>query len=535
MSKSILRLLLGLLGLIALTISFRLTGLPSGLERTSTSAGGVPIEFVYPAGSDAAARPLVLIGHGLAGSRAIMRGFAYTIAKAGYVAASWDFDGHGANPNPIPTGCCAEFLANARAAVKEAHRLGLGDPSRTAILGHSMGSGAALAYGQAYPETEATIAVSPVETRVSTELPHNLLLMAGSREPYFAENARELLLQAGGSPGNVTGDPAEGTARDLRIIPGVEHLSILFAPYSHQAAVDWLDLTFGVQPGAEAYTDRRVLGYILGMAGALLAALALVPATAPHPEASRLRTWRRLLALAAGTVFASLLMYGLGQAGLDLTGAFGLELGGYLLLWFGIAGLAALLLLREPPETKNSGLSGENSGESPGEASRLGQGEAGSIGRGEAGLFGWSWLGWPGWKALGSGLLAAAFLWVGVGLLGGQIFLSWLLIPPRLALYPLAVVCMLPWTLAVGQATSPASPAGRAGWWLAASLCLVGGLLLEIRLSPSLIFLGLILPLFPAFQAAHALAAGRQRSAWSFGLSAALFLAWVVLAVFPLK
>jgi hypothetical protein len=47
-------------------------------------------------------------------------------------------------------------------------------------------------------------------------------------------------------------------------------------------------------------------------------------------------------------------------------------------------------------------------------------------------------------------------------------------------------------------------------------------------------FLFLILPLFPFMLGFHALAGGRQGSAWAFGLSGAMFMSWLVMAVFPL-
>lgn len=91
---------------------------------------------------------------------------------------------------------------------------------------------------------------------MTTALPRNLLLMAGSLEPSFVRNAEQRLSEAGG-PG---GDPAAGTARKLLIVPGVEHLSILFAPTAHATARDWLDATFGHQPGAGRFgaTSRDV-------------------------------------------------------------------------------------------------------------------------------------------------------------------------------------------------------------------------------------------------------------------------------------
>ena len=230
------------------------------------------------------------------------------------------------------------------------------------------------------------------------------------------------------------------------------------------------------------------------MLGALLAALALVPGTYPSRAALQ-PVWRRLLALLAGALSATLLLWALERAGLSLAGSLGLLVGGYSLVWFLLAGLLAILFLG-----------------------------------------GWrDWLGWPARGELLSGLLGAAALWLGIGLLGGEIWLPWLLIPQRLVLWPFGVGCMLPWFLAVGQASSPATPLGRTGWWLAQCAFILGSLFLALRINQGLFFLLLILPVFPALLGAHALASGRQRSPWAFALSAALFTSWALLAVFPFQ
>jgi hypothetical protein len=229
-----------------------------------------------------------------------------------------------------------------------------------------------------------------------------------------------------------------------------------------------------------------------------------VNGTRPPAETPVLPLWRRLAALAGAGACATLILAILDRWGLHLGSFLGLQVGGYLLAWFGVAGLAAVILLR----------AGGSPGPGPGH--------------------GWGWLAIPSWRTLVSGLLVAAFLWAGMGLLAGQVVLPWLLIPPRLLVYPLAVICLLPWSLAVGQVTSPARPAGRAGWWLVHSLVMLLSLLWAIRLSPELFFLGLILPVFPLVLAAHAIAAGKQAHPWPYAISSALFLGWVVMAVFPL-
>jgi MFS family permease len=324
---------------------------------------------------------------------------------------------------------------------------------------------------------------------VTPDLPRNLLLMAGALEPAFLDNARERLAEAGGAGG----DPAAGTARALVAIPGVEHISILFSPAAHRAARDWLDAVFGPQPGARDYADRRVLWYGLGVLGALLLGAGLAPlVAAPASEfVPRRGAWRRLAALAGGALGATLILWLVGLAGLELRSLLGLQVGGYLMAWFALAGVLSLLILWLRPAL-------------------------------------------PTWRGLLGGLMAFALLWLGVGLLGQLVWLSWLLIPRRLALWPLGVLLLLPWFLAAGE-TVRGARWGRIGWWLAHSGIVAVALLLALRLSPDLGYLILILPLFPLILGLQALAAAPHRGAWPFALSGALFTAWLLLAVFPIQ
>lgn len=476
--------------LLILVAVWQIASAARGLELVSLRSTDPPLVIITPADTPGASRPLVLVAHGLAGSTVIMRGFGLTLAHAGYTAVLWDFDGHGANPRRARSGESDHpLLTSAESALAEATARGHGDPTRVAILGHSMGTGAALIFGQEHPGTAATIAVSPVGVPVTPDLPHNLLLMAGALESRFVRNAEERLAEAGG-PG---GSPQAGTARDLLVVPNVEHVSILFAPEAHAAARSWLDATFGRQPGAVDYTDRRVLWYGLGVMGALLFGAGMAPLVANPtiPGKSPRPLWWRLAALAGGGLGATLILWLLGLAGLNLRSLLGMNVGGYLIIWFGLAGLLAqtFLWLRPRPPSRQS------------------------------------WLG---------SLVAFALLWLGVGLLAQWVWLPWLLIPGRLVLWPLAALLLLPWFLAAGETVRGARLGGRLGWWLAHSLVLLGTLYLALVLNPELGFLVLLLPLFPAVLGLHALAAAPHRGSWPFALSGALFISWLLLAVFPL-
>jgi pimeloyl-ACP methyl ester carboxylesterase len=492
-----IRWLMAMVGLLLVLLSvWQLAAATRGLEITNIRSTVPPLTIISPKEGEPSSRPLVLIGHGFAGSSVIMRGFALSLAHAGYTVVLWDFDGHGTNPQPLASDMRSDaLLANAEAALAEAQERGFGVPGQapepgSAILGHSMGSGVALLFGQEHPETAATIAVSPVGQPVTPDLPRNLLLMAGTLEAAFLRNAEERLAEAGG-PG---GDPAAGTARKLVPIPGVEHISILFSPTAHAAAREWLNATFGLQPGAKGYTDRRILWYGLGLIGTLLAAIAVASSLAEPVSASAAQRpwWWRLGALTGGALGATLVLWLAGRAGLGLGALLRLQVGGYLLLWFGVAGLLGLLLLWNRP--------------SP-----------------------------PSRRAVLGGLLAFAALWLGVGLLGQLVWLPWLLIPRRLVLWPLGALLMLPWFLAAGEASRGTGIAGRAGWWLTQSAILVGALTLALQLSPEMGFLLLILPLFPIILGLHTLAAAPYRGSWPFALGGALFVSWLLLAVFPLQ
>ena len=250
-----------------------------------------------------------------------------------------------------------------------------------------------------------------------------------------------------------------------------------------------------IQAGAQDYTDRRMLWYAVAIAGALLLGTGLAPLVAGPAAAAagpRRSLWRRMAALVGGAVGATLILWLAGLAGLQLSRALGLLVGGYLLIWYGVAGVLSLLLLWERP--------------------RL-----------------------PSLRAILGGLIASALLWLSVGLLAEWVWLPWLLIPRRLVLWPLGVVLMLPWFLAAGQSLRGAGLGGWIGWIVAHSVALLGALVLAMLLSPELGFLSLILPVFPIIIALQALAAAPHRYGWAFSISGALFVSWLLLAVFPLQ
>jgi pimeloyl-ACP methyl ester carboxylesterase len=462
-----------------------------GLDIINLHTTNPPVTIITPADAPPASRPTILIAHGFAGSSVLMRGFALTLAYAGYTTVSWDFEGHGTNPKPFALSSdSSDLIINAESALAEAVTTGLIDPQRVAILGHSMGSGVALSYGSLHPDTNATIAISPVSQSVTHTLPHNLMLMAGSLEPQFASNAEQLFSMAGGP----NADYASGAARNLVIVPNVEHISILFSPVAQSNARAWLDATYGLQPGATKYSDRRILWFGLGILGFICLSNVMVNwlPTTSSVKGTLSPRWVRVIALTIGSLGATSILYFVSLSGVKLSQLLGVLVGGYLLIWFALAGLTSLLILRPR-------------------------------------------IYFPKITQIGKGLLAFAALWLGVGLLGNLVWLPWLLIPHRLWLWVPGSILLVPWFFAVGEATKQASKVGQIGWWLFQVIIVMAGFFLAIRLNPELGFLFIILPLVPVMLALHMLAISSRHGSWAFALPGAMFTAWLLLAVFPLQ
>jgi len=452
-----------------------------GLVIRPLESSGVPLLYVAPQ-NFGRKLPGVLIAHGFAGSKQLMLGYAHVLAHGGYAVMLWDFEGHGANPGALASGL-QQNLNTAYAALLEQPEV---DPSRLALLGHSMGSGAVMAAGIRHPDRfAATIAVSPTGAAVTPQAPHNLLLQAGSWEGRFVTNAQRLLQAAGGPSKNLS----RGEGRALVIVPKAEHITILFRDASHQAALKWLNATFN-QSGPDTYVDRRMLGYslhLLGWLGVLgVVASRRVPATKHWVKGHPLRPWGGLifapLIATAGLVFISL--------GTELRNLGGLLVGGALGLWFLIAGLVWLGMLFPVPR--------------------------------------------PTLRQIGLGIALFGLLWVAFGAMAQVTWLQWWLIPARLKLWPLLSLACFPWFLASGMVQQRGKVSRRFLWWLGQSTALVVGLFLTIYLLPQLGFIFLLLPLFPLITAVLAVVAAQFNEAWSYAVGSALFFGWIIAAAFPL-
>lgn len=474
---------LALLGVAIFLIGlswFGIAAARSGLVVRSPTHDRVPLLYLAP---KTASVPGVLVAHGFAGSKQLMLGYAHVLAQAGYGVMLWDSDGHGANSTPLKRYDSQVSLEIALQALLQQPEV---DPTQLALLGHSMGSGFVMNAGIHEPERfAATIAISPTGASVTPQVPHNLQLQAGSGEGLFVENAQRLLKLAGGA----TADLAQGKGRELIIVPNVEHITILFSDVSHQAAVRWLDETFG-RSSPSHYVDRRLGWYGLHLLGWLLGLTAVAPVLAIPTAIAKGSAWRRWMGLVMAPIVAVAGVTLLSQRIL-LANLGGVQVGGAVGVWFLIAGLTWLSIIAAVPR--------------------------------------------PTWRSLLFGIGLFGLLWIAFGAMAQVVWLQWWLIPMRLKLWlPLAIVCF-PWFLASGIVQQNVGPSKQVLWWLGQSAVLIVGFGVTLYFVPQLGFMFLLLPLFPPLLGILSLVAGLLNQAWAFAISAALFFGWLLAAGFPLS
>jgi dienelactone hydrolase len=282
------------------------------VTATPLAVGATPATVWQTPGTGPA--PVVIIAHGFAGSRQLMDSFAITLAQAGYIAVSFDFEGHGRNPTPMSGDVTVvegttRLLMDEVARVTDAALALPGADGRVALLGHSMASDIVVRQAIRDPRVQATVAISMFSLAVTDRDPRNLLVIAGAWEGMLAEEALKALRLTDPSAtlGQTVGDPVRGSARRAVLAPAVEHVGVLYSATAMRESRDWLDPTFGRTSDAPIHPRGAWIAILLVSTVALgwpLAALtrALRPA-APPPRLSPKRFWAAALLPALTTPF----------------------------------------------------------------------------------------------------------------------------------------------------------------------------------------------------------------------------------------
>lgn len=227
------------LGLLAAVLLIRLGAQDrGGPPHGDISIGsGIPATLFVPgepdaddfpyAPPDSDRFPLLVIGHGYSGDRQSVGALARSLAKAGYAVVTFDFRGHGDNTKAFQGDLRQDFDEVLDWATTSPYI----DPRRIAVLGHSMGAGAALDFATVDSRPVAVVPISGGFVVNDVRMPANVLLLVAS-----------------GDPDRIT-DRQRSIARDLEgrtnlrsvEIKGANHLTIVTSDDTVAAIADFLD------------------------------------------------------------------------------------------------------------------------------------------------------------------------------------------------------------------------------------------------------------------------------------------------------
>jgi dienelactone hydrolase len=328
-----------------------------------TLEGGVPATLFLPmpASGDAASAftdppppgarpPVVVLTHGISSDRANMSGLARKLAGSGFAVLTLDHRGHGENRNPFPAGRGrADALAPDYAAAVDFLRTSpLVDGSRIAVMGHSMGAGAALDFATRDSGLDAVVAISGGWSMLGPQRPANVLFLYATGDPERIEaRTGKLAARLAGAQqpalGETYGDFRQGTAVRRVEIPGADHLTILWSDLAFYQMVAWLDSAFGSERSvAPAASDPR--GPVVALLAVSMALLlpgfglligGLTPTAEHLPDSKRAMG----LLLLAAALIASMPLVSLGSPGAILS----IEIGDEVVVHFALAGIALLI------------------------------------------------------------------------------------------------------------------------------------------------------------------------------------------------
>jgi pimeloyl-ACP methyl ester carboxylesterase len=242
-------------------------------QHVVANAGTCKIDVTVLEGTGAPVGPevgTVVLFHGLAANKMVMRYLARAFAEQGLRVYIPDLPGHGRSAGPFTPdqaeACGLSFVRGLAAR-------GFIRPERTILAGHSMGAAIALRVAAKFrPAGVVAISPAPMQTAHGLapevllfhnfpELQPNTLIMVGRFEPEWMKgNAEELT--------STSNDPTVGFA----VIPLGTHVGVLFSPTVARMAQEWAAKVLQLPEVSRLPTRIGLLGGLWGLLGILLIA-----------------------------------------------------------------------------------------------------------------------------------------------------------------------------------------------------------------------------------------------------------------------
>lgn len=177
----------------------------------------------------------VVLLHGLGANRRTMMYLGSDFAGHGFRSYLLDMSGHGDNKDPF-TFAKAEECADATTELLG--RAGQADPTKTILVGHSMGGAIAIRMADRYP-VAATIAISPAPLVLPRRMPANLSVFSGQYDLWPVKRQVDELAAAASGQRTRPSDFAEKRAVQFQIVPHGTHTSLIIDGDVAHAAELW--------------------------------------------------------------------------------------------------------------------------------------------------------------------------------------------------------------------------------------------------------------------------------------------------------
>ena len=190
---------------------------------------------------------LVILTHGFAGSTEFMRALAVALARDGHIVIRFDFLGHGKHKIPFsgdvkskngPTRQFVNQLNQVINGYKERY-----NSSKVVLIGHSMASDIIIRATQGRDDIESVIAISSYTDEIPKNDFPNLLVINGEWEKGLTNKTLELFNKIGIDNPKIDklyGEILGNNARKTIVIPGADHVGILYAKKTQLEILNWI-------------------------------------------------------------------------------------------------------------------------------------------------------------------------------------------------------------------------------------------------------------------------------------------------------
>jgi pimeloyl-ACP methyl ester carboxylesterase len=251
-------------GLVLAVVSFwKLASYRRGVVVTSfVVAVDQPASVVAILPENVDQTPVVLLVHMYSGSKEMMQGIAFALARMGIACYLLDLPGHGASPATFEFGQMENRLAMVRAVYHHLFEEGDIPEGRVAVVGHSMGGRLTGQLALAEAEVDGAVSISGVPfPGISRYSPVNYLILAGGYDlPGVLDWAKHAFQQVGGEEfgkvGTLQGSFRDRTANKLMIISHTDHVLMVFHPVVIREIENWLASVFGLETPISGYEMR---------------------------------------------------------------------------------------------------------------------------------------------------------------------------------------------------------------------------------------------------------------------------------------